>query len=67
MEMEEHFYEPDHQQLLDLGYKPTHDVDSELEIMLGDLMKYRDRIEAKKDALIPNVRWDGRRVKSAFL
>jgi UDP-sulfoquinovose synthase len=67
MEMEEHFYEPDHQKLLDLGYKPTHDVDSELTIMLGDLQKYRDRIEAKKDALIPNVRWDGRRQKSAFL
>jgi UDP-sulfoquinovose synthase len=66
-EMEEHYYNPDHKHLLDLGYKPTHDVEKELEIMLKDLIKYRSRIEARKEALIPDIRWDGTRRKSSFI
>ncbi len=66
-EMEEHYYKPDHQHLFDLGYQPTHDVEAEMRIMLRDLMRYRDRIEAKRDVLIPDVRWDGRREKVRFL
>jgi UDP-sulfoquinovose synthase len=66
-EMEEHYYNPDHKHLLDLGYKPTHDVEKELEIMLKDLMKYRSRIEARQEALIPDIRWDGTRRKSSFI
>ena len=66
-EMEEHYYKPDHQNLSDLGYRPTHEVEAELRIMLGDLIKYRDRIEAKREMIIPDVRWDGRRQKATFL
>jgi len=67
MEMEEHYFNPDRQHLLDLGYQPTHDVEAEMKIMLQDLIKYRDRIEAKKEVLIPDIRWDGRREKVKFL
>ncbi len=66
-EMEEHYYRPDHQNLFDLGYKPTHDVEAEMGIMLGDLIKHRTRIEAKREALIPDVHWNGRRGKVHFL
>ncbi len=66
-EMEEHYYNPDHTHLLDLGYKPTHDVDQELRIMLQDLTKYKNRILEKKDVLIPDIRWDGTRKKVRFL
>lgn len=66
-ELEQHFYEPDHQNLLDLGYKPSEGVTSEVRIMLVDLLKYRDRIEVKRDALIPDVRWDGRRKKVTYV
>ncbi|MGB8769819.1 MAG: NAD-dependent epimerase/dehydratase family protein, partial [Candidatus Korobacteraceae bacterium] len=66
-EMEEHYYKPDHQNLRDLGYKPTHDVEAEMKIMLTDLMKYRDRIEAKKEALIPKIRWNGKSEKVGYL
>jgi len=62
-EAEEHYYKPDHQHLLDLGYKPTHDIESEMEIMLKDLMKYKSRILARSHALIPDIRWDGTRKK----
>jgi UDP-sulfoquinovose synthase len=67
MELEQHHYAPDHQRLFDLGYKPSHDVETEIHIMLRDLMKHRDRIAAKREALTPDVRWDGRRQKVAFL
>ena len=66
-EAEEHYYNPDHKHLLDLGYKPTRDIEQELRIMLKDLLKYRSRIEEKKEVLIPDIRWDGTRRKSRFL
>jgi len=66
-EMEEHYYNPDHQHLLDLGYQPTHDMEAEMRIMLADLIMYRSRIEAKKEVLIPDIRWDGTRRKSQYL
>lgn len=67
MEMEEHYYKPDHQHLFDLGYNPTHDMLAELRIMLSDLLEYKGRIEAVKDVLIPDIRWDGTRRKSQFI
>lgn len=66
-EMEEHYYNPDHQHLFNLGYKPTHNIEQEIKIVLNDLMKYRDRIEARKEALIPDIRWDGKRKKVHYL
>jgi len=66
-EFEDHYYKPDHKHLLDLGYMPTHNVEAEMGVILQDLIKYRDRIEAKKEVLIPDVRWDGKRGKVKFL
>jgi UDP-sulfoquinovose synthase len=66
-EMEEHYYNPDHEHLFNLGYNPTHDVEEELRIMLKDLMKYKDNILEKKDVLIPDIRWDGTRNKVGYL
>jgi UDP-sulfoquinovose synthase len=67
VELEEHYYAPDHQNLLDLGYQPSHDVEAEMQVMLQDLSKYKDRIEAHKDALLPQMRWDGRHQKVQYL
>ena len=67
IEMEEHYYNPDHKHLLDLGYQPTHDIEAEIQIMLKDLMKYKYRVEARAHALIPDIRWDGSRRKVSFL
>jgi UDP-sulfoquinovose synthase len=66
-ELEEHYFNPDHRHLLDLGYKPTVDVRSELKTMLSDLHKHRARIDEKIGVLIPDIRWDGTRKKSKFL
>jgi len=66
-ELEDHFYEPDHHNLLNLGYKPTHTVETEITFMLEDLQKYSDRIEMHRDVFMPDVRWDGGRAKSKFI
>lgn len=66
-EMEEHYYNPDRQHLIDLGYQPSHDVKAEIKIMMKDLMDNTDRILDHIDALIPDIRWDGSRKKSHVL
>lgn len=66
-ELEEHYYNPDRQHLIDLGYVPTHDVKSEIRVMLEDLLPHRERIEAHKDILVPDIRWDGARRRSEVL
>ena len=66
-ELEEHYYNPDHKHLLELGYEPTHDMEAELRIVLADLVKYRSRIESRKEALIPDIRWDGSREQVKYL
>ncbi len=66
-ELEDHYYNPDSIQLRNLGYRPAHDVETEIRIMLADLTRFRDRIEEKREALIPDVRWDGNREKVKFL
>lgn len=67
LEPEEHYYNPDHQHLLDLGYVPTRDIEAEIKTMLKDLMKYKHRIQARAHALIPDIRWDGSRKKVTYL
>lgn len=66
-ELEEHYFNPDHQKLLDLGYQPTRDMESEIKTMLTDLRRFEKRILEKKDVLIPDIRWDGSRKKSEFV
>jgi UDP-sulfoquinovose synthase len=66
-ERDEHYYNPDRQNLIKLGYQPTHDVVAEMKIMLGDLMEHRDRIMEYKSILVPDIRWDGSRRKSEIM
>lgn len=66
-EKERHYYNPDRQNLIDLGYQPTHDVVAEMQIMLKDLIQHRDRITAHRDILVPNIRWDGTHRRSHTL
>jgi len=66
-EAAEHYYNPDRQHLIDLGYEPSHDVRAEMKIMLQDLMLYRDRIMEKKEILVPDIRWDGTRRRSEVI
>ncbi len=66
-EMEDHYYNPDRQHLLDLGYQPTRDIRSVIKAMLLDLLDNRERIAAHADVLIPDIRWDGDRKRSEVI
>jgi UDP-sulfoquinovose synthase len=57
-EAEEHYYEPDHQALADLGYRPSGSVEDELAVMLADLAPHGARIAEKRHAFRLDVRWD---------
>jgi UDP-sulfoquinovose synthase len=59
MELEEHYYNPDNNNLRELGFKPTKMLPDELSIILKDLKRFRERIEAKKDIILPKIKWRG--------
>jgi UDP-sulfoquinovose synthase len=59
LEKEEHYYHPDREKLPALGFKPTNDLDAELRLTIPKLMKYRSRIEEKKEAIMPKIKWRG--------
>ena len=63
-ETEEHYYNPDRDKLIELGYQPTSDLVNEVRQMIADLLPYRERILGKQDVLIPDIRWDGTRRRS---
>jgi UDP-sulfoquinovose synthase len=63
-ERDEHYYNPDRENLIRLGYQPSHDVVAEMKLMLTDLLQHRDRILSHRHILIPDIRWDGSRRKS---
>jgi len=57
-EAEEHFYEPAHQHLLDLGYQPNHDLEGTVGQMLDALLPHRARIEKHQEAIQPKTLWN---------
>jgi UDP-sulfoquinovose synthase len=54
-EMEEHYYNPKHSGLLELGLKPHSMTEEVLIDMLNRILPYKDRIEESK--VMPRVRW----------
>ncbi len=54
-EPEEHYYNPAHSALLDLGLQPTYMTEAVLCSMLEMVMRYRDRIAV--DRILPRVTW----------
>ena len=66
-EMEKHYYNPDRNRLIELGYQPSHNIVGEITIMLKDLLPYKERILAHKAVLIPDIRWDGTHQRSVAI
>ena len=57
LEKENHYYKADHNILKELGFKPTRLIDDEIDMMLDDLITYKDRINEKKDSIIKFLSW----------
>lgn len=66
-ELEVHYYNPDRNNLVELGYEPSLDVKSELRIMMKDLLQYKDRIMEKMDVLVPDIWWDASRHRTEMI
>jgi len=56
VEKEEHYYNPDHQKIYDMGLKPRK-LKGIIIPTLKDLLQYKDRIEQKKDFILPTIDW----------
>ncbi len=57
VESEQHYYNPAHEKLKQLGYTRTKMLEEELKDIMKDLITYRSRIESKKEKLMPKTDW----------
>ena len=57
LEKEDHYYEVEHNHLRELGFRPTRKIEQTLDIILEDLLRYRERILQHKDAIMPRTKW----------
>ncbi len=56
-EAEDHYYNPAHSALLDLGLEPTYMTDEVLAAMMKEVIAHKDGIVP--DRILPRVRWSG--------
>ena len=66
-EAEDHSYNVVTDNLRKLGYTPKGNLDANLIEMLGDLIKWKDRIAEMQDSIRPKTRWDGTERRSEYL
>lgn len=55
VELERHYYNPNHNILFELGYNPTTDIQKEITSLIRQLYPYRDRIN--KEVILPVTKW----------
>ena len=55
-EAEQHYYNPTHQKLFDLGYVPTTNVQGEIAKLIETILPYKDRVIEK--VIMPKVKWN---------
>lgn len=54
-EAEQHYYNPAHQKLFDLGYKPTISITSEITKLIQQLLPFKNRIH--EEVIMPKIGW----------
>lgn len=60
-ELEEHFYDVDRKILVDLGYRSTLKIREGINMLLVYLSEHAGRIKARSHAIVPSIRWSGKR------
>ncbi len=58
VELDEHYYNPKHTKLLDLGLKPRYLSDVLIDSMIKRIDRFRPRI--KREVILPRVKWDAK-------
>ena len=56
-ELEEHYYNPIHDNLIALGYRRTRDLEAVMREIFTDLIRFRRRLEARRHVVMPAVNW----------
>ena len=51
------YYKADHDKLRELGFQATRSIDDEIELMLDNMIKFKDRVLEKKDSIIREFKW----------
>jgi len=57
VEPEVHYYNPKHEKLYKMGWKPTRKLEDELVRIFEDLILHKERILKYKDKIIPTIKW----------
>lgn len=57
VEKEIHYYNPHHEKLVKMGFRPTKTLDEELVVMFEDLIPNKERILKHNDKIMPKIRW----------
>lgn len=57
VESEEHYYNPDHSGLYELGYKPSGDLRKDVRKIIEDLLQHKDECKKLKGVVMPKTEW----------
>ncbi|MCL4334073.1 MAG: GDP-mannose 4,6-dehydratase [Candidatus Thermoplasmatota archaeon] len=57
VEAEDHYYNPDHRKLQELGYRPSGELKKDVERMISDLMDHRERCVNLRSVIMPKTFW----------
>ncbi len=57
VEAEEHYYNPIHEELPKRGYRRTRELNDVLRELFRDLLRFRRRLESKRNVVLPRVNW----------
>ncbi len=59
VESEDHYYNPDHAKLRELGYKPSGDLRGDIRNMISDLMEHKEKCLLLRKVVMPKTLWRG--------
>ncbi len=62
VEKDQHYYNPDHTKLRELGYKPSRNLRDDIDDILKDVNDHKERALAHKDSIMPKTIWKESRV-----
>lgn len=62
VEREEHYYNPEHENLKKLGYVRAKPVSAEIKDVMADLQKHKKRLDKLKSRILYGVRWKDSKV-----
>ena len=57
VEAEDHYYNPDHKKLYDLGYRPSGELKKDIKKIIEDLLQHKEKCRDLKKVIMPKTVW----------